>query len=280
MCGEAEKPQLEQSGLPEAPYHCGVRQTDVPARRARPTLRCLEEDLGIPLPDLTIDLGEVDHPLLKETRRVAPESPKGQKRILSIPEPLVYRIRHSGFRGATWLDEPTGVVWLCAVERREQDSDDDAFAHFLKLHESGRLLPSDADRLRDRTEGALRLFNRLARELLDELAAAMAAPAKERAPTLNGLPARSSPGPCPQGSHGELVRPVNGRRRQPGCPGPAPRPAVRPSSGGDAAGGLGDPSRLAFRGRALVRGRGARYQGAVTGGPATLRTASTGSLSR
>lgn len=31
--------------------------------------------------------------MVEETRRVAPESPKGQKRILGIDHPLVYRIR-------------------------------------------------------------------------------------------------------------------------------------------------------------------------------------------
>ena len=50
----------------------------------------------------------------------------GQKRILSISYPLVYRLRVSSERGAAWLDEE-GIVWLCAVRRREEGSDDDAF---------------------------------------------------------------------------------------------------------------------------------------------------------
>jgi hypothetical protein len=115
-------------------------RTDVHARRGRPTLRCLAADLGIPLPDLTVDLGDIRHPLIQETQRIAPGTPQGQKRILSIREPLVYRIRHSGFRGATWLDGTAGIVWLCGVERREDNSDDDAFAYFFRLHEAGHLL--------------------------------------------------------------------------------------------------------------------------------------------
>ena len=47
---------------------------------------------------------------MDELRRVAPTSPTGQKRILSIDHPLVYRIRVSSERGATWLDEPRSIV--------------------------------------------------------------------------------------------------------------------------------------------------------------------------
>jgi hypothetical protein len=146
---------------------------------------------GIALPDLTVDLGDIRHPLIRETERIAPGSPQGQKRILSIREPLVYRIRHSGFRGATWLDDATGIIWLCAVERREEDSDGDAFVHFLRLHGAGRLLPNDDDYLRDRSEAVVRLFKRLSAELLHELHAAFAAPGYEREVTLHDyLPAR------------------------------------------------------------------------------------------
>ena len=135
------------------------------ARRARPTIRCLNEDLGLELPGLDIDLEDLAHPFMDELRRVAPTSPDGQKRILSIDSPLVYRIRVSSERGATWVDEQTNVVWLCAAHRREDDSDDDAFVWFSKLHVSGRLLPDDDDRLRDAAEAVLRLFRDLEEDL-------------------------------------------------------------------------------------------------------------------
>ncbi len=124
-------------------------------RRARPTIRCLIEDLGIELPGLDTDLGELDDPWIAELHRIAAMSPTGQKRILAINYPLLYRLRLSSERGATWLDED-GVVWLCAVRRREEGSDDDAFAWFAELHQDGRLLPTDDDRLRDRAEEAVR----------------------------------------------------------------------------------------------------------------------------
>jgi hypothetical protein len=36
---------------------------------------------------------------------------------------LEYRLRVSSSRGATWVDEKHGVVWLCAAQRREEGSD-------------------------------------------------------------------------------------------------------------------------------------------------------------
>jgi hypothetical protein len=87
------------------------------SRRARPTVRSLIDDLGIELPGLDIDLGDLDHPLLEEARRLAPTSPQGQKRILAIDHPLVYRIRVSDYRSVTWVDEEHDIVWLCAARR-------------------------------------------------------------------------------------------------------------------------------------------------------------------
>lgn len=127
------------------------------SRRGRPTLRCLVDDLDIELPPLNVDLGELDHPFLRELRRIAATSPQGQKRILSIAHPLVYRLRVSNERGATWLDDTKEIVWLCAAQRREDDSDDDAYHYFAQLHAAGTLLPGADDDLRDRAEVALRL---------------------------------------------------------------------------------------------------------------------------
>jgi hypothetical protein len=117
-------------------------------RRARPTVRCLVDDLRLQLPGLAVDLGEIDHPLLSELRRVAATSPLGQKRILSIASVMVYRIRVSSYRGATWVDttEPTAtrdtevIVWLCASHRRDDGSVADAYEHFGRLHGADREL--------------------------------------------------------------------------------------------------------------------------------------------
>lgn len=126
-------------------------------RRPRPTIRCLTEDLGLDLPPLDVDLGDLKHPWLDELRRIAPRSPVGQKRILAIGHPLVYRLRVSSARGATWVDDEQGIVWLCAVHRREVGSETDAYTWFSELHTRDQLLPSDDDRLRDRAEAVTRL---------------------------------------------------------------------------------------------------------------------------
>jgi hypothetical protein len=135
-------------------------------RRGRPTLRCLTEDLGLSIPALDVDLGDLADPWLDELRRIAATSPLGQKRILCIDRPLIYRLRGSAHRGATWVDEEHGVVWLCAVHRREEGSDDDAYAWFAKIHADGELLPSDDDLLRDRAEAIIRLQRGLTAEML------------------------------------------------------------------------------------------------------------------
>ena len=159
-------------------------------RRARPTIRCLTEDLGVDLPGLDVDLGQIEHPWVEELRRIAPTSPTGQKRILSIDHPLVYRLRVSSERGATWADDED-IVWLCAARRREEGSDDDAFEWFAELHATGSLLPSDDDRLRDRAEEAIRLHRRLTAELFGLVDRALTSKGAECETDLDGwLPCR------------------------------------------------------------------------------------------
>jgi hypothetical protein len=155
-------------------------------RRARPTIRCLVEDLGIPLPEVSVDLGKIDDPWIAELRRVAPTSPTGQRRILSIAYPLVYRLRVSSERGATWVDDED-VVWLCAVRRREEGADDDAFVWFGELHSTGRLLPTDDDRLRERAEETVGLVRRLQLDLFHLVDEAVGNPSTEQAADLDGL---------------------------------------------------------------------------------------------
>jgi hypothetical protein len=127
------------------------------ASKARPTLRCLVDDLGLQIPPIEIDLGSIDDPMVGEARRVAPDSPRGQKRILAIKAPLVYRLRHSDLRGATWVD-PNDALWLLAVERRKEDAEDDAYEYFTELHRKGRLLPTPDDELRLHAEVAAKFL--------------------------------------------------------------------------------------------------------------------------
>lgn len=81
-----------------------------------------------------MDLGGLDHALVGEARRLAVTAPRGQKRILSIEHPLVYRVRHGRWRGATWLESDAALFWLCAGAQREEGSGEDAYEQFAALH--------------------------------------------------------------------------------------------------------------------------------------------------
>jgi hypothetical protein len=143
-------------------------------RRTRVTLRCVREDLELDVPPVEVDLGALDHPLIAEARRIAPAAPRGQKRILAIEHPLVYRLRHGRWRGATWLEPDEGRFWLCAGALRAAASADDAYEHFIALHDAGRLLPDDDDRLRDTLERNARIIDAAAAAIPDALADALA----------------------------------------------------------------------------------------------------------
>jgi hypothetical protein len=123
----------------------------------RITLRCYTEDLGLALPGLDRGL-ESDHPIAEELKERAPTAPVGLKRILSIRAPLVYRLQRGRHRGAAWPDEARRVLWLLATGLRREGSLDDAYRHFARLHEAGRLSPNDDDDSRLKLEAAARLY--------------------------------------------------------------------------------------------------------------------------
>ncbi|HEY2318025.1 MAG TPA: hypothetical protein VGH67_06980 [Solirubrobacteraceae bacterium] len=87
-------------------------------------------DLGIELPTVDVDLGSTEHPLMEEARRVAPAAPRGQKRILAIDQPLVYRLRHGRWRGATWLEHEAARFWLLAGALRAAGARGDDYEVF------------------------------------------------------------------------------------------------------------------------------------------------------
>jgi hypothetical protein len=131
---------------------------------ARISLRCYTEDLGLPLPSLDEEL-DAEHPIVAELKRRAPSAPQGLKRILAITSPLVYRLQRSRYRGAAWLDGAGDVFWLLACAAREEGSRDDPYRLFVRLHESGRLLPVHDDLARLHLESATRLLRAIREEI-------------------------------------------------------------------------------------------------------------------
>lgn len=158
-----------------------------PARRTRVTLRCLREDLRIETPPVEVDLGGLGHALVAEARRVAPAAPRGQKRILSIERPLVYRLRHGRWRGATWLEADAARFWLCAGAQREEGSGEDAYEIFAALNRAGRLLPDDDDQLRDALERNARIIDEAADSIVSTLAEAFDRQGHDVAASFGGL---------------------------------------------------------------------------------------------
>jgi hypothetical protein len=156
-------------------------------RRVRVTLRCLSNDLGIKLPGTDVDLGALDHELLAEARRVAPHPETHQDRVLAIQSPRVYKIRHSRWRGATWLDRTPDLFWLLAAGIREEGSGTDPYVHFEKLADAGHLLPTDDDGRRFRAEWATRLADALEAGLVQGLAAARAAGGTDHRFVIEGI---------------------------------------------------------------------------------------------
>jgi hypothetical protein len=83
------------------------------AERARPTLRCLREDLGLAVPRVDTPLEEATHPLLaKAAERFAGEQPP-QERIAAVDDQVLFKVKVQRWRGAVWID--AGVAWLVAA---------------------------------------------------------------------------------------------------------------------------------------------------------------------
>jgi hypothetical protein len=139
----------------------------------------LISDIGLKIPSLDVNIEGLNHEWIDELRRMAPNSPDGQKRIEVISSPLVYRLRIGDERGATWVEDSLDVVWLCGVKPRRKGSPEDAYAQFPRLHERGEFLPSADDYRRDESEKVIGYFKKLSEELLVTLLEARLNPGTE-----------------------------------------------------------------------------------------------------
>ncbi|MFI0234925.1 hypothetical protein [Streptomyces sp. NPDC017086] len=64
-----------------------------PLRPARPTLRCLREDLCLAVPPVTAPLDEIDHPVLtKASEQFADEDGK-HERIRSVDDQVLFKVK-------------------------------------------------------------------------------------------------------------------------------------------------------------------------------------------
>ena len=81
---------------------------------ARPTLRCLREDLALAVPRADTPLEEISHPLLaKATERFADDQTP-HERIAAIDDEVLFRVKAQRWRGAIWVDAGSGqscTIW-------------------------------------------------------------------------------------------------------------------------------------------------------------------------
>ncbi|MFI6962159.1 hypothetical protein [Streptomyces sp. NPDC050255] len=95
-------------------------------RPARPTLRCLRDDLGLPLPAVTDPLDEIEHPILAKTAEQFAADDAKHERIRAVDDQVLFTVKVQRWRGAVWVD--ADLPWLVAAGRREDGSTDDFYA--------------------------------------------------------------------------------------------------------------------------------------------------------
>lgn len=108
----------------------------------RVTKRCLTDDVADSC-DASFDELVGRHGIIRaflRERRGATSGmdtlgPGGGDRPLTV-------LRHTNdWRGVTWYDEETAVVWLCACARHRSGQPDDAFPRFEALRQTGHIWP-------------------------------------------------------------------------------------------------------------------------------------------
>ncbi|MFP5325999.1 MAG: hypothetical protein ACLGHT_00785 [Acidimicrobiia bacterium] len=76
------------------------------------------------------------------------QDPSGQEWTrLPVTAAPAYNLHHGRYRGLTWHDEESDVVWLLGVGWHESGSQDDAYAVLKRRDEAGTLMPTEEDYL-------------------------------------------------------------------------------------------------------------------------------------
>src|SRR2546422_8982264 len=95
-------------------------------RSARPTLRCLRDDLKLTVPPADEPLDEVDHPLLRKAREQFANVGAPHERIASIDDTVLFKVKVQRWRGAVWTEDR--LAWVVAAGWREAGGTDDFYA--------------------------------------------------------------------------------------------------------------------------------------------------------
>ena len=71
------------------------------AGRAKPTLRCLREDLALPVPRADTPLEEISHPLLAEATERFVDDKTPHEQIAAIDDEVLLKVKAQRWRNAT-----------------------------------------------------------------------------------------------------------------------------------------------------------------------------------
>jgi hypothetical protein len=97
----------------------------------RPTLRCLREDLGLPVPTAKMTLDQVDHPLLTKAGEQFAQADTPHERIRSIDDVVLFKVKAGRWRGAVFTyDEDDAEVRDRLVAAGTQE--DGSYEDFLR----------------------------------------------------------------------------------------------------------------------------------------------------
>jgi hypothetical protein len=86
---------------------------------ARPTLRCLREDLALAIPRADTPLEEISHPLLAKATECFADDQTPHERIAAIDDEVLFKVKAQRWRGAVWVD--AGIPWLVAAGGGKRD---------------------------------------------------------------------------------------------------------------------------------------------------------------
>lgn len=177
-----------------------------PDQLPRPTLRCLHNDLKLPLPPADQPLDELDHPVLHKAREQFADSDTPHERILAVDDQILFKLKIQRWRGAVWTDRPDAHprTWVVAAGHRASGSTTDFYAALtadaqaVKSRYNGthtpalttntytkHLLPGDPDRARFQAEAATR-FERILATAVRDLTRASLLDGREHTASVGG----------------------------------------------------------------------------------------------
>lgn len=161
----------------------------------RPTLRCLEEDLGMKIPLLTESLlHNLDLPVLQTAQKELQRNATQRQSLSAIDDNYLIRLRHSRMRGVMYISvNDPAEAWVVASAIRKEGSGEDPYKKIqttsennLKLRrandssykkgkktDSSYLLPTKRDYSRLNVEKKLDRESRITQSVQDEISKAI-----------------------------------------------------------------------------------------------------------